>query len=199
MEVNELMVSWWWEVIAIVGMIGVGSLSGCLIWYGKMLGNEKERFKKEMDVLKDDYGKLWELKDKFRDEKELLSRENTTLKTLIDHKNDAIMALENENKILNELLEEKTVLNVGYSSVPTQEFKAEAVESKPDYVQIDDGCFATDDEIKTMMIDKCAKKICEDMMQAGAFDIREELDDDFMNCWKNRRITVKARAVVFSK
>lgn len=35
MEVNELMVSWWWEVIGIVGMIGVGSLSGCLVWFGK--------------------------------------------------------------------------------------------------------------------------------------------------------------------
>lgn len=199
MEVNELMVSWWWEVIAIVGMIGVGSLSGCLIWFGKMLGKERARFKKDIDTLKDNYGKLLDTKEEFRDEKEQLSRENSTLKTLIDHKNDAIMALENDNKILNELLEEKTVLKVGYSSVPTQEFRAEAVESKPDYVQIGNGCFATDDEIKTMMIDKCTEKICEDMMQAGAFDIREELEDDLMNCCKNRRITVKARAVVFPK
>lgn len=199
MEVNELMVSWWREVIAIVGIIGIGSLSGCLVWYGKMLQKERAKFKKREEAMDDNYGKLWDLKDQFRNEKEQLSRENTTLKTLIDHKNDAIAALENENKILNELLEEKTVLKVGYSSVPTQEFKAEAVESKPDHVQIGDGCFATDDEIKTMMVDKCAKKICEDMMQAGAFDIREELDDDLMNCCKNRRITVKARAVVFPK
>lgn len=188
MEVNELMVSWWWEVIAIVGMFGVVALSGCLVWYEKMLGDEKEKFKKHKAVWDDDYGKLWDLKDKFRDERDLLIKENTTLKTLIDYKNDAIAALDNENKTLKKLLEEKTVLKVGYSSVPAQEFEAEAIEDRPDYVQIDGSCFATDDEIKTMMINKCVEKICDDMMQAGAFDIREELEDDLMNCCKKNDV-----------
>lgn len=64
MEVNELMVSWWLEVIGIVGMIGVVSLSGCLVWFGKML--QKER---------DHYDKLWSVKEQLTDE-------NTTLQTL---------------------------------------------------------------------------------------------------------------------
>ena len=199
MEVNELMVGWWWEVIGIVGMLGVVALSGCLVWYGKILAKEREKFKTRNDAMNDEYGKLWDLKDKFRNEKEQLTEENTTLKTLVDNKNDTITVLDNENKTLKKLLDEKTVLKVGYSSVPTQEFKAESVESKPDYIQIDNSCFATDDEIKTMIVDKCVEKICEDMMQAGAFDIQEELEEDLMNCCKNRRITVKARAVVFPK
>lgn len=199
MEVNELMVSWWWEVLAIVGMICVGSLSGCLIWYGKMLAKERENFKKQTVAMDNEYGKLWKARNKFENDRDQLLDENATLKTLVDNKNDAITVLDNENKTLKKLLDEKTVLKVGYSNVPTQEFMTESAESRPDYIQIDDSCFATDDEIKTMMINKCVEKICEDMMRAGAFDIREELSNDFMNCCKKRRITVKARAAVFSK
>ena len=199
MEVNELMVSWWWEVIAIVGMLGVGALSGCLVWFWKMLAKEREKFKKQNDAMDDNYGRLLESKCRFENEYNRLIEENATLKTLVDNKNDAITVLDNENKTLKKLLDEKTVLKVGYSSIPTQEFMAEAVESRPDYIQIDGSCFATNDEIKKMMVNKCVKKICDDMMQAGAFDIREELEDDLMNCCKNRHITVKARAVVFPK
>lgn len=199
MEMNELMVSWWWEIIGIVGMLGVGALSGCLVWYGKTLKKEKEKFKKQIDAMNDNYGRLSESKCRFENEYDRLTDENAALKTLVDNKSNAITVLDNENKTLKKLLSEKTVLKVGYSSVPTQEFRAEAVESKPDYVQIDDGRFATDDEIKKMIVNKCVERICEDMMQAGAFDIREEFEDDLMNCCKNRRITVKARAAVFPK
>lgn len=155
--------------------------------------------KKDIVAMGDNYWKLWDLKDEFRNEKDRLTEENATLKTLVDNKNDAITVLDNESKTLKKLLEEKTVLKVSHSSVPTQEFGAEAIEDRPDYGQIDGSCFATDDEIKTMMINKCVEKICDDMMHAGAFDIREDLTNDFENCCKKRRITVKARAVVFSK